>query len=744
MSAHSARRIGSWIILGLLGAVVPVATGSAAPSAQVPAFVVARSSPVAGVLPREQVAGDFDGDGLQDVAVANDGPAGVFDGGVAVILGDGTGGFGAPVVTPLPSDRGASELAAADFDEDGHLDVVAVSSTTGGFGPVFVLFGGGDGTLTVGPQFTNGQELLVTTADFDGDGHLDFATAANDTADVDLFFGDGAGSFPSTRDLNPPFGVWDFAAADLEGDGDADLIGASGGVPFTMLNNGDGTFAAAKTSLNIFGIDFALDDFDADGDLDLAMGNASDGTVFTGLGNGDGTFTKNATFSNLALQVDAVAAGDVTGDGRADVIANGDDNTAYLLAGQGNGTFRRPVAFVTGEDDLIVTTLNADDRADLIALQQDPGEVHATLGGGRFGLQAPRVTPTPTQGEIARLTGDVNGDGMTDLVLVGRVLPRPGILRLIAAVFPNRGAGRFGSPIRTILEPDDNHVVGSVRMADVNGDGHLDLVAVEVIISPFKKHLITRLGNGDGSFQAAIVASAEVFTDDLRSLELGDVNGDGIPDAVSDSLSQLTAFIADGDGTFTGPVHSGFSEAGHVLTLIDDFTGDGTTDVVTAIVTGGEDVSSSDLYLQAGAGDGTFAQVQKRTIDTNVNDGVKAPLNGDGLPDVAVTGNGGSDGGRTGMYVFLNQGGLLGPATYSFRLGGLEAADVNLDGATDLISDNVQISLNDGAGGFSQQVELVGSLGVTVVGDFTNDGRPDIVVQAGYIQIGFALYINAT
>lgn len=361
-------------------AVVLAAGAATAAAAPLPRFVVPDESPAPGLLPQDVIAGDFTGDGRMDAAVANDGPDGVFGGGVAVLPGNGAGALGNAIETKLPTDWGASELATADFDEDGNLDLVAVASTSSGFGPIFVLLGNGDGSFVVDEQLANGQDMKLATADFDLDGNADFAASSNTVADIDIRFGDGAGNFPTTRDLNPPFDTFDFVVADMEGDGDIDLFGASGGTPFSMLNNGDGTFAPGKTSANIFGIDLTVDHFDADGLLDIAVGNASDGTVITGLGNPDGTFTRNAIYGNLALQVDAVTSGDVTGDGRIDLVTNGDDNTSNLLLGRGDGNFQPPTMFVTGQSSLITARMNGDNRDDLLALVQDPGRVFLSLG----------------------------------------------------------------------------------------------------------------------------------------------------------------------------------------------------------------------------------------------------------------------------------------------------------------------------------------------------------------------------
>jgi hypothetical protein len=726
--------------MALVAGVVLLATGTAsAQGVQVPRFAVPDESSVEGLISQDPVAGEFTSDARMDVAVGN------LDG-VAVLPGSGGGALGNAIQTDLPGNSSATALAAADFDEDGNLDLVAVTADFGGFDAILVLLGNGDGTFTVDEEIPNSQEKLLATADFDLDGNADFAASSSEVADIDIWFGDGAGNFPTTRDLNPPFDTFDFTAADMEGDGDIDVFGASAGTPFSMLNNGDGRFAPAKTSPNIFGIDLTVDRFDADGLLDVAVGNASDGTMFTGLGNPDGTFTMNAVYEDLALQVVAVASGDVTGDGRVDLLANGDDETSNLLVGRGDGRFQRPVMFVTGSLNLETAEMNGDGREDLLALRQDPGVVLLSLGAGAQGFRAPRATETPTQGELGIFEADYNDDGRLDLMLIGSIIPRPGLTITQSVVFLNLGRGRFGRPAITRLdEGPDNTSIGAFVVGDANQDGAEDIVGVFVQFTPFVKNLVVYLGNGDGTFQPPVTASPQVANHDaLFPLKLADVTEDGLVDVVTRTLAEISVLPGNGDGTFDAPIHSGFSQAGHSDTLIADFTGDGHLDVVVPIVTGGEDFSSSDVHLERGSGDGTFTLIQTQVIDTNIGSAVMEDFNGDGFPDAAMIGDGGSNGGRAGLWVFLNAGGLLGPGVYYPRgQNGLEAGDFNLDGAVDLATSALLISLNDGAGGFDQVVELAPT-GVSAAGDFTQDGKPDIISVVGIVRHAFALYINTT
>jgi FG-GAP-like repeat len=254
------------------------------------------------------------------------------------------------------------------------------------------------------------------------------------------------------------------------------------------------------------------------------------------------------------------------------------------------------------------------------------------------------------------------------------------------------------------------------------------------------------VGNGDGTFDPPVAASPALGLDDAAfPLELADVTGDGALDVVARFGDKVSVLPGNGDGTFDGPINSGFSDAGHAETLIADFTGDGHRDLGVAIVTGGEDVSSSDIYLQTGDGTGRFEVVQKLTVDTNIAQGTIADLNGDTLPDMAMIGNGGSNGGRAGLWVLLNEGGAFAPGAYYPRgQWGLGAGDLNVDGSVDLVSSDLLISLNDGNGVFDQTLNLPGENLAAAVGDFTQDGRPDMISVVGLTPFDLLMYRNVT
>ena len=204
----------------------------------------------------------------------------------------------------------------------------------------------------------------VVASDFNGDGHLDLATAENgsdfppDEGGVEVMLGDGTGNFTDFGESTAGDGPFALAAGEVDADTQTDLVVAnnSSGNVSVLLGSGSGTFGAptdfpsgTRPTSIIGGF------FNADAHADLAVTNFIDQTVSVLLGKGDGTFSGPTTYP-VGDGPDDVASGDLNGDGNLDlVVANsgGGSETASILLGRGDGTFRRPT------DVEVVSTLSA-------------------------------------------------------------------------------------------------------------------------------------------------------------------------------------------------------------------------------------------------------------------------------------------------------------------------------------------------------------------------------------------------
>jgi hypothetical protein len=743
-------RKGSPVVQALTVAVaatilLTLGAGSAVAAPAPPRFRVPADASSGGTLPRQLATGDFDGDGSPDVASANQGPIPLFGSAIGVTLGNGHGGLSDPVTTDLPDGEGACDIAAGNFDGVRGTDVAVVSCTTGGSGAIVSLTSDGDGSFTVRQQLPNTDPGQIASADFNGDGTDDLAFSRRGTPEVRIYLGRGNGRFKQPITSSPDFDSFDLMTGFVNGDDTPDLVGAPGGAVWTMLGDGTGHFGAQKStfSQDLFGIELALGNFDADEHLDVAVVDASGGHVHTGLGTGDGRFTPQPPIGPIALQTNWIDAGDVTGDGQTDLVADIDSNSSVVLAGDGTGGFPSRDRWVTGSEGLTVADLNGAGPLDVVSFSSDPGRVHATVATNT-GFRAGHLT----RGPFPEVAADLNGDGKIDKVTGSTSVPRPGVIRSDVVAQLNKGGGRFGAPIVSKVRIETaSSGIGAIEVADLDEDGTLDVVGGFDNFQPSPNNLFWMIGRGDGSFRKPTLSTTGEASADVISLGLADVNDDQHVDVVSHTLSALSTRLGRGDGTFRQPIVSGFAGPSQQATLLADFTGDGVVDTVAVRRTGNEDFGHGDVYLEEGHGDGTFTLIQTRSMDSNLSQGDMADLNGDARPDVVTSGSAGFDGGRNAMWVLLTtpQGTLGTPVPYQGPSGGQSPADFNGDGAPDIAVngiDTIVIYVNAGDGTFPTTTSILSAGGVGAAADFAGDGLPDITsgssVQGGF----FALYVN--
>lgn len=378
--------------------------------------------------------GDFNRDGKNDLAVAGPNPA-------AVLLGDGTGRFGAPTSLAIDS---AAAVVTADFDRDGNLDLAITRrqrSSGSADGAVRLLRGDGTGRFSTPAtviQLPAGAERLVAR-DFNQDELLDLAV---------FIPGLGIALLPSfgTLPLRPP--VHYSAGA------------ASGG--------------------------FGVGDFNRDGKLDLAVqaNNPSPASLTSTLGHNallvllDNTGVDFVAPRDTVMQLSslAFATGDFNGDGLPDVVTAGTAEFVVRLA-TASGGFAIPILpLVQGASGnrFLVRDFNRDGRLDLIAYSTD--SVAVWLGDGRGGFQpGPRVSiPQPiTQSiQLARslAVADFNGDGRADFVTLNSARQ--------PALYLNHGTDGFAAS--AIFGAGQN--LRLFFAGDFNGDGKADIAAA---VQPF-------------------------------------------------------------------------------------------------------------------------------------------------------------------------------------------------------------------------------------------------------------------
>ncbi len=346
------------------------------------------SSIAAGINPYFVAVGDFNGDGIPDLAVAN--LVNGAEGSVTILLGNGEGTFTQAANSPVSVGTGGpntpSSVVVGDFNGDGIPDLAVAGTPT-----VTILLGKGDGTFTPAKTSPAAGGNSIAVGDFNGDGILDLAVADNDGAPITILLGKGDGTFTQVAN-GPVTGFYpnSIVVGDFNGDGIPDLAvagesyasgGEDSGAVTILLGNGNGTFTLAANSPLTVGTagpvcactsSVAVGDFNGNGISDLAVSNFSSGTLTILMGHGDGTFTQAV---NSPINVGAegaqgpisVAVGDFNGDSVPDLVVAKSSIVVLTLLGNGDGTFTElPSLSVSAiSSSVAVGDFNGDGLSDL-------------------------------------------------------------------------------------------------------------------------------------------------------------------------------------------------------------------------------------------------------------------------------------------------------------------------------------------------------------------------------------------
>jgi hypothetical protein len=708
-------------------------------------YIFGKADMPVGNTPAAIVTGDFNRDGVPDLAVANS-----TDNTISILLGQPNGAFAAQVT--YPTGPVPISMVTADFNGDGNLDL-AVSNLNCSPSPqgnppqcspstVSVFLGNGDGTFQ--PQATYSVGTLpasMVTADFNGDGKPDLAVVNGVDGTISILLGNGDGTFQGQVTYPAPLQVDSLSLpslvlGDFNGDGILDLAAAGGDSVLVLLSNGNGTFQAPlqTTITNLTGgylYGLAVGDFNGDGKLDLVLANGTTTDVF--LGNGNGTFYLNTTYSND--NAGEIVAADLNGDGKLDLVMTQGASVYQNLGGSfavalgnGDGTFGNPTFYGTGALPLavILSDFNGDGKLDVAvtnAVSTPPvtkasfaGSVSILLGFGD-GTFVSTTDYTLPYLPSSVLSADFTRNGDLDLA-VG--------LESSVGVFRGNGNGTF-QPYTSFATADSPYP--QLAAGDLRNDGIVDLVTANNPCSSGSSctpgTISVLLGNGNGTFQTHVDYAAGLQPEGIA---LGSFRNNGTLDvAVANYGANTVSILLDnGDGTFQPQVV--YSTPPYPQQIaVGDFNKDGNLDLAVATLNNG-------AAILLGNGDGTFQSAI--SYGPGAVDVLTADFNGDGALDLVLASSNG------GVVILLGNGdGTFQPASnlLPFQATSLAVGDMNGDGKLDLavnwyLANNLLIALGNGDGTFQLPKSygaIPGNAQSLTLGDFNGDGVPDWVASFG-------------
>jgi FG-GAP-like repeat/Bacterial Ig-like domain (group 3)/FG-GAP repeat len=741
-------------------------------------FTAASGGPFpAGTAPRALVSGDFDGDGKLDLAIANS-----TANSVTVLLGNGAGGFAAAAGSPFAVGNAPQSLVTGDFNGDGKLDLAIVNF---GDNTVTVMLGTGTGQFTAGPGSpipVGTAPVFVASADFNGDNKADLIVANSGDNTLTVLFGDGAGFFtvapasPIALAATPQ----SLALGDLNKDGNQDIVVVNSSARNVAILLGDGTGhfhapAVATVAVGSLPLAAAVADMNGDGNMDILVANSGDNTVSELLGDGTGAFTV-ATGSPFSVgsKPSSLAVVDFNGDGLADIItANATNNNVTLLLGTTSGGFTpatsSPFAVGTGPTSIAIGDFNGDGKPDaavanlasanvtlllnsLPVITANPASLsffavagHASpaalavttsssTSGGAYTIAAaqPWLSSTPASNSTGGVTSvhlSANPASLGAGVYSATVRYKaPNFFDAATAVTLNvsNPTGTLtaapGSPFSSGGGPQ------SVAVDDLNGDGKLDIVTANYAANT----VTVLLGDGTGGFTQAAGSPFGTGTSPA-SVTIGDFNGDGKPDIVTANAVSNTVSLLLGNGSGSFSAAASFAVGSEPLSIAAfDMNRDGRLDLVTVNNSG----NSVSVLLGNGAGGFAAALGSPFAAGVSPNSVAAGDFNGDGKPDLAVA--------TAGNLVLIFLGNGVGGLSYNGFISvgsfpqAIAAQDFNGDGKVDLVTTNsgdntVTVLLGNGLGGFavapSSPFTVGNSPEAIAVGDVNGDGKPDIVAS---------------
>jgi hypothetical protein len=698
--------------------------------------------------PSSMVMGDFNGDGIQDLAVACrgvqlPGDIAVASGFVSVRLGNGSGGFTACSTCEIEVGLGPSSIKIGDFNGDSIQDFV-VTNTTGD--DISIRFGNGDGSFYGDTEIPVGEEpLKLVIGDFNEDHVQDIAVANRDDISILLGTASGIQSFvlkgngftiPMNSTSPIPGNHTDFGYAGFEGSPITR--------EFTIENTGETALKLTEDAISISGTDsdlFSLDSiaypifiaagasysfnvdfeptFQGEKTATITVVNTSCVTSITN------SFAVKATvipppvlgvYPDTVLTLGAnatiMADGDAAPINTLRAVAYTDGGfTGELLVNPSTGALSVINAGQSGIFQVSIQAFTIDDISTistfLLTVTNPETCVSEFTNTANTDFNQTGTDPSDVT------LGDFNQDGNQDVLITNKE-------SLFMSLKFGNGVDGFAS--ETTLPVALNTT--SADVADFNGDGYLDIAA----LNEGNQGVYIFLGNGDGSFQTPSQGS---LGSSPTTLAIGDFNNDGNPDIAFARTSDNSYFIYLGNGTgrFIQTAAVPVGNAPQHL-VIANFNRDDFLDIAVA------NFDDNTVSIRLGNGDGSFSGTTDIPVGQGPNHISIGDFNNDTNQDLVIANSNG-----TTMSIVLGDG--LGTAlsvtevTTTDVPAIVKVGEFNGDGIQDVVSISalntgnlLKIYSGNGTGGFTEfsSIDICCQLSALAIGNINNDALSDIVL----------------
>lgn len=649
-----------------------------------PAFAL-HTDYAAGTAPTSLVVANLIGSAAPDILCVNNTSANL-----SLFQGNGDGTFAPAVSLGLLSTSAPIDAAAGDLDGDGDNEIVTADSGTNSIS-IFKNNGAGfDAVPVILPVGNFPRAVLLV--DLNKDGKLDIVVVNRNSDTVSVLLANAVG-FAAAVAVPTGENPRQAEPIDVDGDSDVDLVvtNPTGKSISILINNGAGDFSAGAT-INLDALPSRCDsgDFNGDGKTDLAMvmfstveGNPALGQTTVLYGNGTGGFPTMRSYGLGGAAQDLVVA-DMNGDARPDIVAaDAGGNNATILAGRAGGAFASDERISTGQQPREVAPgdLDKDGDLDLVVISQTDKKVrtYKNDGAGGFSLGSeiilegtPRgvavgllnaddipdvavsqITGTdgvrifPGKGDATLLAtgatiamagrdprslaiGDVNKDGKRDIVTGDSNKDQISVLL-------GDGAGAFAAPTSF----DCGNFPMNVNLLDTNADGNLDVVFLsrndpDSTTDQAEPRVVRVLGKGNGTFDTTTILRVATGADP-RDLTLGDISGDGLPDAVvaSASLNNAYTHIIGSNGAIQ-PGTARRTGTGPRAALLPDIGANNKRDIVT--------INGDNTFtVITNFGSNAFTMSGTYYAGNGAIDGATGDFNKDGKPDLILLNQGSND-----------------------------------------------------------------------------------------------------